>query len=397
MTGMMGSQMTTQQRHQLIAWINALTMAVIFTTFVYFGIDFPESDSCVTKFIDFHAIWGAARIALDGDAIAAFQRETLEQAYSACKEVKMYWLYPAPMVVLISPFGTLPFLVAFLGFAVLSIIALALSMKPFLHDNKAALMLIAVAPAWLPALVIGQFTLLWCAGFMAALGAMRADRHVVAGVLIGLLTLKPTLGLLIPVILLADRRYATIAAAIITTIIVHIGALVYYGFDYFPAWVEASRDHGARLASDIGTIDAMGSVAAFVARLGLSPNTALSFNLGIFVVLAITLFWIWRRYGAKSNAACAALCAAIPLSTPYLWHNDAGFTVLAALFLFLHGTHERHPVFWGVLFILWAGPGITILNAYTFQFSGVIPTIVDPVVLMLAFGASLWQLSQKRS
>ena len=42
------------------------------------------------------------------------------------------------------------------------------------------------------------------------------DRPIRAGILIGLLTIKPQLGLLIPVILIAERSYATFAAAAVT-------------------------------------------------------------------------------------------------------------------------------------------------------------------------------------
>ncbi|MEL6837658.1 MAG: glycosyltransferase family 87 protein [Pseudomonadota bacterium] len=385
-------QMTATQRYLWIAWVNALTMAVIFATFIHIGIDFPETVTCVTRFVDFHAIWGAARIALDGNITDAFQRETLEQAYSACDQVNMYWLYPAPMVPLVTPFGLMPFLLAFLTFAALSVLVLMLSLRPLLPNDKVALVAFLFAPAWLPALLIGQFTVLWCAGLLAAITAMRADRHLLAGFLFGLLTVKPTLGLLIPVVLLADRRYRTIAAAVLTTLVLHTSSTAFYGLDYFRTWIIASRDHGASLAENLAILDVMGSVAAFAAQFGAPSNVALSVNLGVMIVVAIVLFLVWRQAGAKSDAACAALCAALPLSTPYLWHYDAAFSALSALFIYRIGPQKRHPAFWIILAILWIGPGFRVLNAYTFQLPWLIPPLIDPFVLFLALAISIQQL-----
>ncbi|MEL6682477.1 MAG: glycosyltransferase family 87 protein [Pseudomonadota bacterium] len=387
--------MTATQRHQLTAWTNAVTMAVIFATFVYLGIDFPERVDCVTRFIDFHAIWGAARLALEGSIVSAFDRSVLEQAYGACGEVKMYWLYPAPMTPLITPLGLLPFLAAFLGFVIASIAVLFLSLRSFLPNDRPALIAFAFAPAWLPALVIGQFTLFWCAGLMAAITAIRANRPVIAGLILGLLTVKPTLGLLIPVVLLADRRYLTIVVAMISTIALHLSALAIYGFDYLQAWVTATRDHGANLAENLIELKAMGSIATFLAQMGASNDLALRTNAAALVILGILLFFVWRKAGARSDAACAALCAALPLSTPYLWHNDVAFSALVALFLYRADTANHSVLFRCVLFVLWAGPGLTIINAYTLQIPWVMPATIDAPILMLALAASVWQFGRQ--
>ncbi|MDX8349688.1 glycosyltransferase family 87 protein [Cognatiyoonia sp. IB215446] len=384
--------MIRPQLLRAIIGVNILTLVVIFATFVYFGIDAPGGGTCVTKFIDFHAIWGAARIALEGQAILAFEREALEQAYSACDQVNMYWLYPAPMVPLVMPFGLLPFMPAFYAFLALSIAALAISMRPFLVGNRAALLAFVSAPAWLPALVIGQVTLLWCAGLLAAISAMRADRPILAGCFIGLLTLKPTLGLLVPVILLADRRYATIGAATVATLVLHLGAMAFYGFDYLPAWITASSIHGASLAENLAVLDAMGSVAVLAAKFGAPARIALLINAAVLLGAAIILWFIWRRFGAHSDGACAALCAAIPLSTPYLWHNDAAFSALTALFLFRAGLQKRSQGWWIIIALLWMGPGLTIWNSYTLQIAGLSPPLIDPVMLFLGFVVSIFFL-----
>ncbi|MEM9785048.1 MAG: glycosyltransferase family 87 protein [Pseudomonadota bacterium] len=386
-----------RQRYLQLAWINALTVVIIVGAFVSVGIDVPGQATCVTRFVDFHAIWGAARLALEGNPIAAFDRETLERAYRACEAINMYWLYPAPMAVILTPVGALPFLPAYIGFQLLSLGLLSLAVRSYFQRELTALVAIVFAPAWLPALLVGQFTILWCAGLLAAITAMRHGRHVLAGIFIGLLTLKPTLGLLIPLVLLADRRYATVAVAIVTTAMLHIGATSFYGFEYFARWLEASALHGTSAAQFSSGNNTMASVAAFASQLGVPAQLSLYANVGLLLAVAAIVFVVWRRYGAQSDAACAVLCAAIPLSTPYLWHYDAGFSALVAMFLYRSRREALCTFDWIVLGIIWAGPGITLWNTYFFHLSWVYPTIFVPPVLLLAFAFALWQLRTRQT
>ncbi len=372
--------------------MNALTLVIIVVTFISTGIDIPDQDECVARFVDFHAIWGAARLALDFNPIAAFNRETLEQAYSACGTVNLYWLYPAPMAVAIMPLGALPFIPAYVGFQFVSIGLLALCLRRYFPDDLTALFAIAFAPAWLPALLVGQFTILWCVGLLAAISAMRQDRHILAGLFFALLTLKPTLGLLIPIVLLADRRYLTIIAATVITVVLHAGATAIYGFAYFTRWIEVSSNHGASIAAFFAESQSMSSFAALIARLGAPTEIAIYSNIALLIVMVPILFWAWRKYGAQSDHACALLCAAIPLSTPYLWHYDAGISALVALFIYRAAYTNRGPLFWLILGIILGGPGITLWNTYFFQIPWIYPTIIVPSILLLAFAFSLLQL-----
>ncbi|MDX8349687.1 glycosyltransferase family 87 protein [Cognatiyoonia sp. IB215446] len=388
---------SARQRYYLLAWVNAITVLIMVATFVSNGIDLPGRDNCVTRFVDFHAIWGAARLALEMNPIAAFERENLEQAYSACQQINMFWLYPAPMAVLLTPFGALPFLTAYIGFLFISLGLLAVAVARYFPKDRTALIAIVFAPAWLPALMVGQFTILWCVGLLAAISAMRQNSNVLAGILIGLLTLKPTLGLLVPVILLADRRYRTIISATVTTVVLHLGATALYGFEYFAAWVRASGTHGASLSNSVAESASMSSVAAFATRVGAAPQFSIAINIALLAVAAAALFWVWRKQGARSDAACAVLCAAIPLSTPYLWHYDAGFSALAAMFIYRAGTQGWNTLHWLLLALVWAGPGVTLWNTYFFKLAWIYPTITVPPILLLGFAFALWQAAQQPS
>jgi len=84
------------------------------------------------------------------------------------------------------------------------------------RPSKRWFFLLALAPATLVNLLCGQTGAIAAALFFGGLWAMHA-RPLVAGVLFGLLTVKPQLGILLPVVLLLERRWATILTAIATT------------------------------------------------------------------------------------------------------------------------------------------------------------------------------------
>jgi hypothetical protein len=58
---------------------------------------------------------------------------------------------------------------------------------------------------------------------------------VLAGVLFGILTVKPQLGRLLPAILLLDRRWLTIASAVVTTAVLVALTSMLFGWQ---VWIE---------------------------------------------------------------------------------------------------------------------------------------------------------------
>ncbi|MEL6682478.1 MAG: glycosyltransferase family 87 protein [Pseudomonadota bacterium] len=388
--------LSARQRFGLFAFANSLWIMAFLGLFTAYGIDYPRDVECVDRAVDFHALWGAGRLAYAGDPLSAFSHAILLDAFKSCPRDDMFWLYPAPVMVLLTAVGAVSFFTGYVALMALSLILIALSARPFLRNDAIALSLVVFAPAWLPALLSGQLTLLWCAGLMAALYMMRQNRHVAAGILIGCLTLKPTLGLLIPVILFAERRYATIIVATGTTIIIHVAAIAFYGFDYVTLWMDVSFNQSAIERGDVAANPALSSFGSFTTLFGVPGDYTTLANAGLLIVLAVILFFVWRKHGVKSDAACAALCAAIPLSAPYLWHYDAGFLALVALFLYRMRLSKPPIYFWILLAVFWFGPGIPVVNHTLFHIVWIYPTLVLPPMLFAAFTFSLLQVKHPR-
>ncbi len=130
------------------------------------------------------------------------------------------WSYPLFSLLLFWPLAQLPYFVAlaawtfglFAIFAAMTLSRVERSARPLL------LLLLLLAPATLINTVGGQN------GFLTACllvgGILLLDRRpVLAGILFGLLTYKPHLGLVVPFVLLALGAWRTIAAATATAIL----------------------------------------------------------------------------------------------------------------------------------------------------------------------------------
>ncbi|TAG25295.1 MAG: DUF2029 domain-containing protein [Rhodobacterales bacterium] len=216
----------------------------------------------------------------------------------------------------------------------------------------------ALAPAYLPALVIGQNSMIWLAVLLAALAAMRSGKAVLAGVLIGCLTLKPQLGVLIPFALLAAGQWRTILAALGTTLVLAILPTLIVGLEYWPLLSKNMTEHGTRMIELVNELYLTVGPFAFLAQLGLPPATGLALQWGVMAVAALSVFLFWRSDRISFDAKAGLLMTAILLSAPYLWYYEAAMMAAIGLFLVRAGiltTRGPHLV---LLALLWIGAGL---------------------------------------
>lgn len=347
---------------------------------------------------DFRVFWAAARIFLSGDPLAAFDDARLDIEYGEVTEAWMPWLYPPGFLFLVAPFGLLPYAVAFLAMTLLSVAAMALAARPFTGGVRPVLAALALAPAYLPALVIGQNSLIWLAVLLAALHALRSGRAVLAGVIIGCLTLKPQLGLLIPIALLAAWQWRTILAAAITTILLAALPTLVTGVEYWLLLVGKLGLHADRMVTLSAELDLTVGPFFLARMLGLPTPAALALQWAITGIAAVSVFVFWRSPCIAFDAKVALLMIAILLSAPYLWYYEAAMMPAIGLFLLRAGFLTTRPLHCVLLFFLWIGAGLQSANVFLHlvpdRYLGGV--IVTPV-LLIAF-ALCWRhfLREKR-
>jgi hypothetical protein len=316
--------------------------------------------------IDFTAFWAAAKLAVAGDAASAFDPNVLREAQSLPSNQPpgdLLWLYPPAWHIAILPLGLLPFSTAYIVYSLVTFAAFALALRPLAAPVPGGMALVLAGPAVLIILILGNNSLLWTAGLVAALAAMSQGRMAAAGAFIALLTLKPQLGILIPFALAFGGYWRTILWASIGTIVIAAASTAVMGVGYWDHFFNMLRFMSELMATDLVRFDRMMTWYALFRLGGAGHELAFPIQIAVGLICAAATSWVWSRPDASSDLKAATLCTAIPLATPYAYHYEMTLTLAAALFLARDGFGaNRGERLW--LLALWLGPapGLALLG-----------------------------------
>lgn len=289
---------------------------------------------------DFVAFWAAAKLAIAGDPVAAFDQETLRRAQSlppGATPSEFFWRYPPAFHILITPLGLLPYSAAWLLFNLASLSAFAVALWQRAAPLPMGHNLIFCAPIVLITFVLGQASLLWAAALIAAFSALERDRPVLAGFLIAMLSLKPQLGILIPFALAAGGYWRVILWSSVWVFIVHAAATVVVGMDYWMHFFEGILRAAEGLEHGETNRGRMVSFYAFMRFVGFAHSISIAGQWLVTALLAAGLFLLWKRPTAPFDLKAAALCIAIPLATPYSFTYELTLSVPAVIFMVRSG------------------------------------------------------------
>ncbi|MCG7521219.1 glycosyltransferase family 87 protein [Ruegeria sp. Ofav3-42] len=291
-----------------------------------------ETGETVAK-VDFRVFWAAARLAVLGSPLEALSIDSLANTHGVVDGEWMPWAYPAGFLVALMPLGTMSFSAAWLVFTIVSIGAVLIAFRPFSSGVIPVWLGFAIAPAILPNLMMGQTSILWSAGIVGALALIRADKLILAGIVIGLLTLKPQLGILIPIALIASAAWPTFISAAITTIMISVFATFVVGIEYWSEMFNMMQAHfdNIRDASEQNTL--MISAFSTFSSFGLPDRVALLLQWTTTSLAAVMVFVTWRSPKISFDLRAATLLLGIVSSTPYLWFYESALLAPAALFM----------------------------------------------------------------
>jgi len=283
---------------------------------------------------DFFGTWSFARFAAihpavqiyDQPHLFAFQREL-------APDLPEFFPYPYPpsFLLLLAPLGSLPFWAAYVLWILPALAAYLLVAARLAGGLRVALVLLAF-PATALCIVYGQSGFLTAALLLGALSLLPA-RPVAAGFLLGLLTVKPQLGVLVPVALLAARAWTAIAAAVVTALALVLFTVALQGWDPWPTWLTAMRLHAdAAVMMQEKYIRIMATPAAVLAWAGLEPVAARAVQAAISLATAIAIWRIFRR--GVTPLGIAALAVGTFAATPYAFVYDTPLA-MAGLMVFV--------------------------------------------------------------
>lgn len=281
-----------------LRWLPALLCCGIVGTACVLAIVQPP------RMIDFAVFWEASRLTLAGSAAAAYSVH-----HGPFGEL-VPLAYPAHYLFIVAPLSLLPF---------------GWSMALWVAVTGALYIAASRAPKWLalglpPAAsngLIGQNGFLTSAIFLY--GAHRMDsRPVLAGAILGLLSIKPQLALLLPVAVIAGRHWKAIFPAAVSVAVLALLSLLVFGRDAFLGPLAAAPLYQEWLPS--GWIDKLASIFAFVRWFG--APLWLCFTLHFAVAAAVTAA-VWTAWRDDWPSKIPMLAAGTLLVSPYLFSYDA--------------------------------------------------------------------------
>jgi hypothetical protein len=277
------------------------------------------------------------------------------------------WVYPPSMLLVAVPFGMLPPACGVLLFDALSLAILAFCLRAA-RFGRGLCAAILLCPAALDDLADSQNGAL-LAGLLIA-GLRRSETSPwLGGVLLGLATIKPQLGLLIPVYLLARGNWRAIASAAGTAVILCLASALAFGAR---SWVDFASETVPYTASLLAFMTAnagnapramLMSVFSLAREAGGSVHLAYAIQ-AISTAAVCAAAWLAARRIADQELRLAILLVTISLAPPYLWSYDMICGSLGIALLVRAGLNRGfYRGEFAALALLWITPGLAIYLA----------------------------------
>jgi alpha-1,2-mannosyltransferase len=267
---------------------------------------------------DYTSFYAASKLALAGHPDAAYR-----MADHAAAQVAIFgqdigyaaFFYPPVYLLYCLPLGLLPYLWSLCLWQGLTLAFFARTVRA-IAGQSLGWSAILFFPAVFLTLGHGQNAFL-SAGLFGA-GILCLDRRpIVAGICFGCLCYKPQLGIVIPFVLVAARRWTAIASAAGTVLCLAAITTAVFGVDIWRAFLDNAPVAVAALENSLVEPFKMQSAYAAVRVLGGSSQTAYLVQ-AVFALAALSaVVWVTAKAPPDAPTTPLMVVAAL-LATPFL-------------------------------------------------------------------------------
>jgi alpha-1,2-mannosyltransferase len=339
---------------------------------------------------DFLNTWMGAKSAFSGGPAAWFDFHVYNDAVRKVTGdpdlPPLLWSYPPHLLFFIWPFGLLGYLPAY---ALWCAVGLMLYVWAALAGGveRRQWVFLAVAPAVGVNIFLGQN------GFVTAAlligGLANLDRRpIVAGILFGILTIKPQFGLLLPVMLVLTGHWRVIASAVATTAALVAATALWFGADIWIEYVQkvVPQQHWVLISAGDHTWNIVSSAFVSARLIGLPDAWAwVAQAVSSCCALAAVIWTYWRRRDPVLSSAL--LVTATFLFSPWMLNYD--MVVFVWVVALLRAREDETYFDHGLALALWALPVLMLHFG-----SSHLP--IAMLVLPLFAGRLLWRLARDR-
>jgi alpha-1,2-mannosyltransferase len=340
---------------------------------------------------DFLNVWMGARSVFAGGPAGWFDADAYNAAVRAMLPppppsgpYPVFWSYPPHLLLFTWPFGLMPYLAAYAAWCIGGLAAFAVAVRAGGIERR-NLPFVLLAPAIALNVFAGQNGFFIAALLIGGLSVLDR-RPILAGILFGILTVKPQLGLLLPVMLVLTGRWRTIAAAAATAAALVAVTAALFGPHI---WIEYLSKIGPQQVHLLQTLSfhMMPTAFAGMRLMGLPADAAWAVQAAqSAAALAATVWTFWRR--RDGTLSVALLLTATFLFTPYSYGYD--LTVIAYVAGLLRQRDDNTALDHCLILAAWLLPLAMVIVHL------VVPQVPAACIVLPAFGARLlWRLGAR--
>ncbi len=308
---------------------------------------------------DFINSWGGSHLALSGHPQQVYSLSkihTAERIAVGGQNLNLCgWYYPPTFLLVVLPLALVPYLWALAAWTLATLAAYLSVLRKIAPWKQTVWLALAFPGTWIN-LINGQNGFLSAALLGGGLLYLE-EQPAFAGILFGLLVIKPQLGIFVPLALIVSRRWRCFLAAAASSLAIVAMSLLAFGpvtwltfFNslWIPRWIVL--DHGE--------IPYYYQQSVFaVARLwGLPLRSAYVVQAITSLSAAFVLVWLWKGdYSYRLKAAALVLCGLV--ATPYLFDYDLTLLGVGITWLAIEGMENAFLRFEkSVLALAWLAP-----------------------------------------
>ncbi len=301
---------------------------------------------------DFVNYWIAGHATLEGHPELLFEHgryfEHLQSLAGADAEIRS-WSYPPHFLLLLWPLGLLDFFPAYLAFMATTGALFVLAARQLLDTMAPQI------SGWRVTVVVSCFAMMMLAstqnGFLsgALMLAALANMHTrprLAGFALALLSIKPQLGVLFPVLILMDRNWRLLGWTLAWLVVLFAASVIAFGLEPWRQFFANVLPYQALVMRDWNGVflQMMPGALGGLRSLGVDYRIAAAVQ-GVFSVAGLTLFVAFLRRNHAPLARAFALACATFVVAPYAFDYDMGaLAVIAAAFALVHVAGPRWAV-----------------------------------------------------
>lgn len=268
------------------------------------------------------------------------------------------WMYPPPFIALAAPLAYLPYLYAWLAWLMLTAIPYLMAMRGILKDGSFWLIALGAPPVFFN-IMYGQ------TGFLSAgligLGLLwLRSRPILAGVCLGLASVKPHFGLLIPIALICGAHWKAFWTAVMTVIAMALASILLFGVDVWFGFIGTLLSNLRGFEHDIYKWRVMPSVFGALHQAGLDLNWAGRGQILMTCLAAGAVGWVWwwqPTRPVRPDLEAAVLCLATLLAVPMVYLYDLMLLVPAIAWLWVDMRDRKHRR-WEILLLIGCSAGL---------------------------------------